>query len=475
MMIKRRMAAELKKHVGAVHVRGRLSLLQRKISNILLLNAYEELPDREVFEHTIRLRTLADVAGFDSNDHALIREALEALVDVKIKWNLLGQDGEEEWGVSSFLAQAVTKGGVCRYAYPPELRRKLFNPEIYARINLSVQERFGSGYALALYENCVRFRKVGTTGWIELGRWRDLLGLEGGQYEAFKYLNRDVLKPAVEEVNAFSDIRLKMETKRERRRVTALKFWVEEDPQLKLELGGAGGDRTRVLGEKTLPDPRAMAPEPEALRGPLQQRLVAFGLTDAQALDASTEYEEDLITRNLDYVEAELERGRTVRTVAAFTLDAFRKDYARGGEPGETGVEQAVRRKREREGGRRRERAAREEDARQKKAAEEEARQARLREEVEDAEAERAARLEAAWAGLGEAERERIERVAMERMRTEAVPVYAMYRERRDRGEEELSIAVRSVLRAFRYEALEALLEEARTGRTSDSTGTPRS
>lgn|GEM_PF-6272769 len=54
MVIKERMAGELKKHVGAVHVKGRLSLLQRKVSNILLLNAYDELPEQGVFEHTIR-------------------------------------------------------------------------------------------------------------------------------------------------------------------------------------------------------------------------------------------------------------------------------------------------------------------------------------------------------------------------------------------------------------------------------------
>ena len=461
MTIKRRMAAELKKHVGAVHVRGRLSLLQRKISNILLLNAYDELPDREVFEHTIRLRTLAEVAGFDSNDHALLREALEALVDVKIKWNVLGHDGEEEWGVSSFLAQAVTRGGVCRYAYPPELRRKLFNPEIYARINLQVQERFGSAYALALYENCVRFRKVGTTGWIELERWRDLLGVEEGQYDPYKYLNRDVLKPAVEEVNAFSDIRLRMEAKRERRRVVALKFWVGEDPQLRLELGGAEGDRTRVLGEKALPDPRQMAPDPESLRGPLQRRLVAFGLSDAQALDAATEYEKERVTRNLDYVERELERGRTVRTVAAFTLDALRQDYARGGD---AEVEQALRRKREGEEAERRERTAREAEAERERVAREEARRVGLREEAARAEVEREARLEGAWAELGERERERIERVAMERLRAEAEPVYAMYREQQERGAEADSVAARIALRSFRYDALEEMLSGGNAG-----------
>ena len=328
---------ELKKHVGAVHVKGQLSLLQRKVSNVLLLRAYEDLPNPEVFEHEIKLKTLAEVAGFDSNDHALLREALESLAGTTITWNLLDEEGAEEWGVSTFLAQAVVKNGTCRYAYAPDLRRKLYNPEIYARINLSVQERFGSGYALALYENCVRFRRVGSTGWISLDRWRDLLGVEPGQYEAFKYLNRDVLKPAVEEVNRYSDIRVEMDRKREKRRVVALKFSIHENDQLALDLEGSASRaaaQASAVGEfpQQLPDPRALAPDADALLGPLQRRLVTFGLSQAQALDLSTEFDADRVTRNLDHVEREIERrrdsARPVDRVAAFTIDAVRNDYA---------------------------------------------------------------------------------------------------------------------------------------------------
>ena len=449
------MAGELKKHVGAVHVKGRFSLLQRKISNILLLNAYDELPDQGVFEHTIRLRTLGDVAGFDSNDHLLLREALEALVDLKIKWNVLDRNGEEEWGVSSFLSQAVTKGGLCRYAYPPELRRKLFNPEIYARINLSVQERFGSSYALALYENCVRFRKVGTTGWISLDQWRDLLGIEEGQYEQFKYLNRDVLKLAVKEVNGFSDIRVKMEAKRERRRIVALKFSIKENAQLTLALEGEGGRVARTLGTKALPDPRSMAPEPEDLIGPLQRRLLAFGLSDAQALDVSTEFDDVRIARNLDYVEGELEGGRAIKNVPAFTLDAIRTDYGKGTTQGVTKVERAVKRKQQ----------AREEQAKRKKAArkrgaEEVSRRSRVEEVEEEArrkEKERAVRLDAVWAELSEEEQARIEQQAFARMREEIPVVYDMYQYEQAEGKtgETLSISIRGALTGFRYDVLE--------------------
>ena len=443
---------ELKKHVGAVHVKGQLSLLQRKVSNVLLLRAYEDLPNPEVFEHEIRLKTLAEVAGFDSNDHDQLRDALEALAGTTITWNILDADGAEEWGVSTFLAQAVVKNGTCRYAYAPDLRRKLHNPEVYARINLSVQERFGSGYALALYENCVRFRKVGSTGWIDLDRWRDLLGVEPGQYDQFKYLNRDVLKPAVEEVNRYSDIRVEMDRKREKRRVAALKFSIQENDQLALDLEGTASRaaaQASAVGEfpQSLPDPRALAPDADALLGPLQRRLVSFGLSQAQALDLSTEFDADRVSRNLDHVEAELVRrrdsGKEVQNPAAFTVAAVRGDYAAStGTP--LVVQQAEDKKAQKE-------RARADSARQRQ--EQKAQVAQAERERGEA---RDRALDDSFAAFPETERDALTARAVARLQAEAPQVHAWYREEIDAGTDEDAMrpAVRSTLRAFRRDLL---------------------
>ena len=443
---------ELKKHVGAVHVKGQLSLLQRKVSNVLLLRAYEDLPNPEVFEHEIKLKTLAEVSGFDSNDHDLLRDALEALAGTTITWNILDAEGAEEWGVSTFLAQAVVKNGTCRYAYAPDLRRKLYNPEIYARINLSVQERFGSGYALALYENCVRFRKVGSTGWIDLDRWRDLLGVEPGQYEAFKYLNRDVLKPAVAEVNRYSDIRVEMDRKREKRRVAALKFSVRENDQLALDLEGTASRaaaQASAVGEfpQSLPDPRALAPDADALLGPLQRRLVSFGLSQAQALDLSTEFDADRVARNLDHVEREIERrrdtARPVDRVAAFTIDAVRNDYA-----ATAGTPPVVRQTEEKKA---RKERARAENQRQR----EEQKAKAVQDERERGEARDRA-LDQAFAALPEVKQNALAERAVARLKAEAPQVHAWYREEVAAGADEDAMrpAVRSTLRAFRRDLL---------------------
>ena len=85
---------EVKKHVGAVHINNRLTLLQRKLANVLLLNAYDNLLTWEV--HSIRLTTLCDMVGFESNDYRTLKEALQALASTVLEWNILDDHGERE-------------------------------------------------------------------------------------------------------------------------------------------------------------------------------------------------------------------------------------------------------------------------------------------------------------------------------------------------------------------------------------------
>ena len=312
---------EVKKHVGAIHVKGSLLLLQRKAANALLLNAYDELPDDSVKEHTVRVSDLAAAIGYDSNDHETLKRTLEALVDLKITWNLLDPSGQREWGVGSFLASARIKGGVCRYAYPAPLRELLYNPQIYARVNLAVQTRFSSGPALALYENCLRFLKVGTTGWIRLEDWRGLLGVGDGQYPEYKRFRSKVLTPSIKQVNEQSDIRIKMETKREKRRIAALRFSVERGPALDetaLEVVIESGDGESDVG-------------PTNPGAEVRARLAEFGLTEAQAADLTAEFAADRVSRNLGFVEDKLASGGDVKNLAAYTVAAVRGDYERSG------------------------------------------------------------------------------------------------------------------------------------------------
>lgn len=271
----------VKKHVAAIHVSGKLTLLQRKLSNVLLLNAYDTLTSRA--SHQIDARTLCLMIGYNSNDIDTLKQSLRGLVETVAEWDMLDEKGRQEWGVSSLLSYAKLKGGVCEYAYSPALAEKLHDPKVFALINLNMQRRFTSGHALALYENCYRFVRTGSTGWWELELFRRLMGVDGSAYyEVFKQLNAKIIKPAVAEVNKTSNIILSPETKKQGRAVTHIRFLIRENPQLAiLDIDDGEGAR----------------------HGEVYARLRALGASDRLARQWLGAHGEDQVRARLDYVE----------------------------------------------------------------------------------------------------------------------------------------------------------------------------
>ncbi len=222
-----------------MHIKGDLSLVQRKLANVLLYHAYPLLPIQDRYE--IKLGYLCDLVGFNSNDWKPLKDALSGLSSVVIEWGVCEGDTTKIWGVFSMLADAQidVRSGVCRYSYGALLREKLYNPEVYATINLDIQKQFGSKYALALYENCVRYRDVGSTGWMALEVFRQLIGCaEQPAYAEFRRLSEKIINPAVREVNETSDIEVTPEYKRQSRKVQSVRMKITDKRDLPPLKGG---------------------------------------------------------------------------------------------------------------------------------------------------------------------------------------------------------------------------------------------
>ena len=210
----------------AIQVQSKMTLLQRRAWNVLLANAYDDLPNTDIYR--VSVTELAAKLGFNSKNETYLQEILEALVDCKVKWNVLDKDKEEEWGIAVLLASADIKNGVCTYGFAPHLRLKLHNPRIYAKLNLRLQNRFKSQYALVLWEVCFDYfdadRDQGETPFISIGTFKELLGLGKDDYPVYSEFNRSVVKPAINEINKETDYLVEVEQKRIGRRIAELKF-----------------------------------------------------------------------------------------------------------------------------------------------------------------------------------------------------------------------------------------------------------
>ncbi|MBB5723908.1 hypothetical protein FHS72_003555 [Loktanella ponticola] len=292
----------VKKNVAAIHVSGKLTLLQRKLSNVLLLNAYDTLVHQNT--HKIDAQTLCAMIGYNSNDMETLKASLRGLVETLAEWDMLDENGQQEWGVSSLLAYAKLKGGVCEYSYSSALAEKLHDPKVFALINLNIQKRFTSGHALALYENCYRFVRTRSTGWWELETFRRLMGVnDSAYYEVFKHLNAKVIKPAVAEVNKTSNIIVTPETRKMGRSVTHIRFKIKDNPQLAiLDIDDGSGVRN----------------------SPTYAALIGQGVSDRLAKQWIAEHGAEYVGAKLAYVG----ERRDVQNPVSYLQAALRDDYA---------------------------------------------------------------------------------------------------------------------------------------------------
>jgi len=201
--------------------------------NAFLYQAYDQLTLQE--RHSVDLKTLGALVGFDSNNMAHLKDAITELTQTSIKWDVVGSKKGSSWKISTLLAAAKIEDGVCTYEYSSMLRDELYDPDKWTRINLAIQRKFTSAYALILYENCVRFRTLRTTGQWKIDDFRKLLGVDDmPSYSAFRVLNDKIIKPAVKEVNRHSDIIIKPYFTKNGRKIATIRFTIQDNNQTTL-------------------------------------------------------------------------------------------------------------------------------------------------------------------------------------------------------------------------------------------------
>ena len=228
---------EVIKASPAIQIQSKISLLQRRAWNVLLANAYNELPDKEI--HSVSVVELAAKLGFGDGNQEYLKEMLRSLRSCEVEWNLLNKDNKQVWGIAGLLASVEIEEGICSYEFPKPLRLKLHNPRVYAKLNLRLQNRFRSRYALVLWEVCFDYfdttRDQGETPFIPLETYRELMGIEADEYQTFKALNQFVIKPAIKEINDLTDYHVEVEQKRLGRRIGELKFRITKVKQLPVQ------------------------------------------------------------------------------------------------------------------------------------------------------------------------------------------------------------------------------------------------
>jgi len=314
------MRNEVIKHSAAIQISNKLTLLQRRLYNILLGNAYAELPYADT--HSVDVDDICETLCYKSKNIQHLKTSFKGLMTTVVEWNILGKDGKEDWKASTLLADAGLTNGVFTYSYSPYLREKLYNPEYYAKISLSLQNDFKSTHSLALYELLLDYydhrKPISRSPYITISEFRELLGIAPGMYKLFKVLKRDIINKALFEINEVSDIEAEVIFKRVGRSIGKMQFIIKRNPKNAFQVKALPIAKQHPLPESGL----------EIKNQDLLKILVEdYGVALKSAVNLLETYDEFQIKENLIVVEQATNSGKISQNVAGFVVKAIKGNW----------------------------------------------------------------------------------------------------------------------------------------------------
>jgi len=239
----------LKKPVNALAVVAqseRITVLARKTYNVLLSLAQDELrKGAEVEVHRAPLEEVVHLLRYDSNDIAVVKKHLRSMVKTTVEWQSPTTGEGSRWTVCGLLSQCelekVRNQVWVSWAFAPALRHELLNPRVFARMNLAMVSQLTTHAAVFLYELACRYQNVAKSPrqawrwWHDpmTGRVPDPERLEKLDYSFFK---RDVLKPAIAQVNANTDFTIELIEHKSGRFINEIQFNIKVKDQRQLGL-----------------------------------------------------------------------------------------------------------------------------------------------------------------------------------------------------------------------------------------------
>lgn len=290
--------------IGLRVVEGKLTLLTRKVFNVMVYHAQQmKLPGANAPIDTaaakkyfwIQLSDLARDAQYDSKDTKFLKEQLEEMQNIKLR-----METHRQWTSERLIASVTlvnpkglnSQGGQVwlGFAFPPEVHETVMTPGTYTKLSILYQGILRSGTALALYEVCRRYATNPTkvTSIDTYEHWYGTLTgnpvPDGAVIPPYKYFKRDVLKPAIAEVNKLTDIEVELIEHKKGRKVERLQFRVLQTKQAQLDF-----------------------PSPPVIDVELLERIMKLGFNQGDASDLLAQHGDAKIRASISFVQQRTE------------------------------------------------------------------------------------------------------------------------------------------------------------------------
>jgi hypothetical protein len=323
---------EVRKHnteIGYKVHSGHLSLLSRKLINVLLYYAQRMRGEEDAEgKFWVEVTKIIKDAKFNSRDYELLRDSLDELQSVKIIRSTESGGVTSDVLIPSFTLDNTVhatnealptgqkrRGGklVVGFSLPLSVKELLLNPRSnYTVLPIIYVASLRTIGGLVLYEITKRYstNPSGVTNREDWQWWWKILtgAGEGASPPEYKYFKRDVIKKALDEINAVTDLRVELLESKEGRWIKTLQFTVAQNKQINFDL------------------------DPPPIDNTLLSRITSLGVSTADAEKLIQRHSEEELQSNLDVVEERLAKTNLpeIGSPAAYLKAALRNQYGAG-------------------------------------------------------------------------------------------------------------------------------------------------
>lgn len=188
-----------------------------------------------------------------SNNLTHLKKVLREAQKAAIEANFLDSENpsKDRWAAVPLMGTVTIAGGRIAFKLPTELVAGLKNPNangLMMYLSLRIQANLSSIYAQTLFAKAAPMVGAGATPWMTLPEFSKWMNIDKWAWaKEFRYLNRDVIKVALEQINEHSDLVLTLETRKVERRVESLRFAIERKTDW-------GSTAVEVVSEKEIYD-----------------------------------------------------------------------------------------------------------------------------------------------------------------------------------------------------------------------------
>lgn len=214
----------------------------RKLYSAILLSSQAQ---GNVEIYTAEFSDLLETACLPPSNHKQGTSYLEELLSTVVTFSKSSKD-EDVWGAATLIQdpKMVTRGnGVRRstisWTLSSEIKKKLTDPEssFYTYINLQMMTKLKSDASVSLFEICNRWstwskhkfgENLGATTALSPLEWMNIITGEEKDHGDYRYFRRDLLKPALLEINEHTNLNVEAVEVKKANRVQTVQFIIAE-------------------------------------------------------------------------------------------------------------------------------------------------------------------------------------------------------------------------------------------------------